>query len=108
MGRGRSRCSDPAPNLFRFEADYGQGVAGLATYAYRRARVAAGGDRGLRNWPSGWLERDAFAAEFCALGGSVTDQIGIRSIRAVGTRSVPRDVDGVAVFTGQFYDPARS
>ena len=26
----------PARNIFRFAADYGQGMAGLASYAYRR------------------------------------------------------------------------
>ena len=63
-------------NLFRFVADNGQGVAGLATYVFRElgwrhAAIVIG------HWPSGWLERDAFAAEFCALGGRVTDQIGM-------------------------------
>ena len=96
-----------APNLFRFAGDYGQGVAGLATHAYRelgwrRAAVVIG------NWYSGWLERDAFVAEFCALGGTVTDQIPVDAFdeRGRDATRVPRDVDGVAVFTGQFFTPA--
>ena len=92
-------------NLFRFVADNGQGVAGLATYVFRElgwrhAAIVIG------HWPSGWLERDAFAAEFCALGGRVTDQIGMFEAGARDANRVPRDVDGVAVFTGQFYDHA--
>ena len=44
---------EPTPNVLRFAADYGQGVAGLATYAYRRlgwrrAAVVLG------NWDAGW------------------------------------------------------
>ena len=74
---------DPAPNLYRFVADYGQGVAGLATYAYdtlgwRRAAIVDAA------WVIGWPHRDAFAAEFCALGGGVTDQIGIPVLDPAG------------------------
>ena len=92
-------------NLFRFVADNGQGVAGLATYVFRElgwrhAAIVIG------HWPSGWLERDAFAAEFCALGGRVTDQIGMFEAGARDARAGSLDVDGVAVFTGQFYDHA--
>ena len=60
----------PAPNLYRFAADHGQGVAGLAHHAYhalgwRRVAIVAPG------WDGGWSGRDAFTAEFCALGGRV-------------------------------------
>src|SRR5262249_12573773 len=56
------------PNVYRPSADHGQGVAGLGTYAYRalgwrRVAVVTGA------WDVGWGERDAFTAEFCALGG---------------------------------------
>ena len=60
----------PAPNLFRFAADHGQGVAGLGEYAYRDARLAAASPSWLANWDAGWSGRDAFVAEFCALGGA--------------------------------------
>jgi branched-chain amino acid transport system substrate-binding protein len=96
-----------APNLFRFAGDYGQGVAGLAAYAYRRlgwrrAAVVLGA------WDGGWLSRDAFLAEFCALGGTIVEQIALTSFDQSGrdVRKVPRDVDGVAVFAGQFFGPA--
>jgi branched-chain amino acid transport system substrate-binding protein len=96
-----------SPNLLRFVADYGQGVAGLATYAYRqlgwrRAAVVLG------NWDSGWLSRDAFVAEFCALGGTVSDQLAVDRFDPGGrdAERVPRDVDGTAVFAGQFFGPA--
>jgi branched-chain amino acid transport system substrate-binding protein len=98
---------ETSPNVLRFAADYGQGVAGLATYAYRRlgwrrAAVVLG------NWDAGWLSRDAFVAEFCALGGTVTDQVAVDSFDPAGrdVRRVPRDVDGTAVFAGQFFGPA--
>jgi branched-chain amino acid transport system substrate-binding protein len=96
-----------APNLFRVGGDYGQGVAGLGTHAFRelgwrRAAVV------IANWDSGWLSRDAFTAEFCALGGKVTDQIAIDGFdpRGRDVSRVPRNVDGVAVFSGQFFGPA--
>ena len=98
----------PAPNLYRFEADYGQGVAGLATYAYdtlgwRRVAIVDA------SWVIGWAHRDAFAAEFCALGGRVTDQIGIPVLDPQGrdAASVPTEADGVAVFTARFAGPER-
>jgi branched-chain amino acid transport system substrate-binding protein len=96
-----------AQNLFRFAGDQAQGVAGLATHVFRelgwrRAAVVIG------NWPSGWQERDAFVAEFCALGGRVTEQIPIVVFDGRGrdVSRVPRDVDGVAVFSGQLASPA--
>jgi branched-chain amino acid transport system substrate-binding protein len=99
---------DPAPNLYRFEADYGQGVAGLATYAYdtlgwRRVAIVDAA------WVIGWAHRDAFAAEFCALGGRITDQIGIPVLDPTGRDAarVPTAADGVAVFTARFAGPER-
>ena len=96
-----------APNVFRFAGDYGQGVAGLGTYAYRdlgwrRAAVA------LSDWDAGWLSRDAFVAEFCALGGKVEDQLTVVAFEPTGrdVERLPRDVDGVAVFAGQFFQAA--
>jgi branched-chain amino acid transport system substrate-binding protein len=98
---------DRAPNVFATAGDEGQGVAGLATYAYRtlgwrRAAVATG------PWDAGWGERDAFVAEFCALGGRVTRQIQPLPFDPNGrdVRSIPRDVDGVAVFSLDVFDPA--
>jgi ABC-type branched-subunit amino acid transport system substrate-binding protein len=96
-----------APNLFRFSADYGQGVAGLATHAYRELgwrRVAIV----LANWADGWSSRDAFAAEFCALGGSVRSQVAVDFFDPAGrdVAKLPRDVDGVAVFAAGFFGPA--
>ena len=96
-----------AANLYRFGADYGQGVAGLAHHAYhalgwrRVAIVAPAGD-------GGWSSRDAFTAEFCALGGRVTSHVGpsTASVRPQGPRRrapIPRDVDGVAVLGAGFF-----
>jgi branched-chain amino acid transport system substrate-binding protein len=61
----------PAANVYRFDTDEAQDVAGLGSYAYRelgwrRAAVVAD------TTPVGWHEEAAFVAEFCALGGNVT------------------------------------
>src|SRR5262249_49678193 len=98
----------PAPNLFRVDGDHEQGAAGLATYAYRelgwrRAAVAIG------NWDTGWGERDAFVSEFCSLGGRVVSQPeGEPPFDPAGrdVADVPRNVDGVAVFAPQLFQPA--
>jgi branched-chain amino acid transport system substrate-binding protein len=97
-----------APNVYRFAADYGQGVAGLADHAYRRlgwrraAIVTA-------PWEGGWSERDAFTAEFCALGGRVTSQVSpvyLFDAQGGDVARVPRDVDGVAVLgAASFFQP---
>jgi branched-chain amino acid transport system substrate-binding protein len=95
-----------APNVFRVAGDHEQGVAGLATYAYRtlgwrRAAVALG------SWDVGWGERDAFVAEFCALGGRVTSQVQRDGFdpRGRDVAEIPRDVDGVAVFIPALFAP---
>ncbi len=95
----------PAANVFRFSGDHGQGVAGLATYAYRhlgwrRAAIV------LANWDAGWGGRDAFAAEFCALGGRIEQQLGVDFFDPAGRDAdrVRTDVDGVAVFGGSYFD----
>jgi branched-chain amino acid transport system substrate-binding protein len=88
----------PSPNLYRVAADFSQGVAGLATYAYRDLgwrRVALVID----NWVVGWEAETAFVREFCALGGRVVARIaglGPKSPAAILAR-VPRRADGVAV-----------
>ncbi|MGH3135789.1 MAG: ABC transporter substrate-binding protein [Gaiellaceae bacterium] len=60
----------PAANVYRFDTDEAQDVAGLGSYAYRELgwrRAAVVVDPWL-----GWQEEAAFVAEFCALGGNVT------------------------------------
>jgi ABC-type branched-subunit amino acid transport system substrate-binding protein len=101
----------PAPNLYRFAADHGQGVAGLAHHAYhalgwRRVAIVAPG------WDGGWGGRDAFTAEFCALGGRVISHVvpvfdGYKfDPRGRDVARVPRDVDGVAVLgASSFFSP---
>ena len=95
-----------AANLSRVVEDHGQGVAGLATYAYRhlgwrRAAVVLG------NWDEGWDAREAFVAEFCSLGGRIVDQLKFDAFdpRGRDVAEVPRDVDGVAVFAPLFHGP---
>jgi substrate-binding family protein len=83
----------PAGNLYRFSADVEQAQAGLATYAYKTLgwRSAATVAEPLAN---GWGAAAAFAAEFCALGGSVR-HIWAPAIAPSALRAVPRAVDGV-------------
>lgn len=95
-----------APNLYRFAQDHAQGVAGLGTFAYRDLgwRTAA---VVLGNWDTGWAQRDAFAAEFCELGGSVRTDVAVDSFDPAGSDvdSLPMGVDGVAVFAPAFFGP---
>jgi Periplasmic binding protein len=91
---------DPAPNLFRFTPDYAQQTAGLGNYAYRELgwRTAA---IVASDWSPVWPRVAGFAAEFCALGGRILDPMwrpGGAPIGAEVAASVPRDVDGVALF----------
>jgi len=94
-----------APNVYRTSGDHAQGVAGLATYAYRtlgwrRAALVTG------PLDAGWGERDAFVAEFCALGGRVTTQLQPLPFDPRDAARIPRDVDGVAVFSESLFAPA--
>jgi branched-chain amino acid transport system substrate-binding protein len=97
----------PAPNVYRFDTDEAQDVAGLGSYAYRelgwrRAAVVAD------TTPVGWQEEAAFVAEFCALGGNVTDRF--TAPIDLGDPKVAhalRGADGVAAlaFGGLFMPP---
>jgi ABC-type branched-subunit amino acid transport system substrate-binding protein len=85
----------PARNLYRVAPDYGQGVAGLATYAYRRLgwrRVVLLPEE----WFESWNTETAFVREFCALGGRVaarvTLTIGGDSTSTV-LKAIPRNAD---------------
>jgi branched-chain amino acid transport system substrate-binding protein len=92
-----------APNLFRLEADHGQAVVGLGTYAFRdlgwrRASVVS------QNWDAGWGAAAAFVAEFCSLGGTVTQQrLDIFDPKGADAARVHRGSDGVAVLTTGFF-----
>jgi branched-chain amino acid transport system substrate-binding protein len=84
-------------SLYRVAADYGQGVAGLASYAYRELgwrRIAVAAE----DWVSGWGAETAFVREFCSLGGRVAVRVPlVPGGPPNDPASVPRDVDGVAV-----------
>jgi branched-chain amino acid transport system substrate-binding protein len=97
----------PAANVFRFDTDEAQDVAGLGSYAYRelgwrRAAVVAD------TTPVGWQEEAAFVAEFCALGGDVTARMTAPiDLGDPKVASALRGADGVAVLTygGAFVPP---
>jgi branched-chain amino acid transport system substrate-binding protein len=88
----------PAPNVYRVAPDLAQGVAGLATMAYkslgwRRAALL------LDDWVVGWQGETAFVREFCSLGGRVTGRIALAQAtppKKVLAR-IPRAADGVVV-----------
>ena len=97
----------PASNVYRFETDYGQHMAGLGGYAYRelgwrRASVLAG------DASPGWGAAAGFIAEFCALGGTIADEVYLspwvptKDPAAKALRSRP---DGVALLLTIFDSP---
>jgi len=97
----------PAANVYRFDTDEAQDVAGLGSYAYlelgwRRAAVVADVTPGV------WQEEAAFVAEFCALGGNVTARFTTPiDLRNPKVARALHGVDGVAVlvFGGLFTPP---
>lgn len=98
----------PAPNMFRFNLDSAQSIAGLGAYAYRvlgwRKVVTIGEDD-----PGGWPMVSGFVAEFCSLGGNVIKRLwtpGVVSDWGAVVAQIPRaGVDGV-LFAGLLQDPA--
>jgi branched-chain amino acid transport system substrate-binding protein len=98
---------NPAPNVFRFVPDAVQATAGLGTYAYRTLgwRTAAVVSD---PYPTGWEAAAGFVAEFCALGGRVTDR-DYSSLYAATPAAAERAraADGVIVLSTAFGDPGR-
>jgi branched-chain amino acid transport system substrate-binding protein len=97
----------PAANVYRFDTDEAQDVAGLGSYAYRelgwrRAAIVAD------TTPAGWHEEAAFVAEFCALGGDVTARFTAPvDLGDPKVANALRDADGVAVLMfGGLFVPA--
>ena len=89
----------PAANVYRFDTDEAQDVAGLGSYAYRKLgwrRAAVVADAS----PVGWHEEAAFVAEFCAHGGDVTARFTAPiDLGDPKVANALRDADGVAVLT---------
>ena len=91
-----------APNLFRFNGDGAQWSAGLGNYAYTtlgwRTAAIIGDDY---SFP--YTSLAGFVAEFCALGGQVTQRIwppiGTTDYSSYITQ-LPDDVDGTVVGVG--------
>ena len=86
-----------APNFFRFYTDGTQAMAGAGAYAYKelgwRTAVTVGDDEAFD-----YTEVAGFVAEFCALGGTITQRVWVPSTaRDYGPSAarVPRQgVDG--------------
>lgn len=89
----------PAANVYRFDTDEAQDVAGLGSYAYRalgwrRAAIVAD------STPVAWQEEAAFVAEFCALGGTVTARFTAPvDFREPSVVNALHRADGVAALT---------
>jgi branched-chain amino acid transport system substrate-binding protein len=84
-----------APNVFRFELDGAQELAGLAAYAYHHEgwrNVTTVGEKD----PPGWVQAAGFDAEFCALGGHVQTLFAPPATDVKGwVRKVSAKADGV-------------
>jgi ABC-type branched-subunit amino acid transport system substrate-binding protein len=92
------------PNLYRVVPDVAQSVAGLASYAHddlgwRRAAVVSD------DWEAGWASADAFAAEFCRLGGHVVGRATVDVTGAAEIARLPASVDGIAVLMSPLFGP---
>jgi branched-chain amino acid transport system substrate-binding protein len=91
-----------APNFFRFHPDGAQWSAGLGDYAYNelgwRTAAIIGDDY---SFP--YTSLAGFVAEFCAIGGQVTDRVWAplgESDYSSFISQLPRDVDGLYVGIG--------
>jgi branched-chain amino acid transport system substrate-binding protein len=87
---------DPLPNIFRFQLDQPQLLAGLGSYAYRtlgwrKASIISDQTLGLSGWGG---DTAGIAAEFCSLGGTIIKLLPARPDGAVPAL-VPAGVDGV-------------
>jgi branched-chain amino acid transport system substrate-binding protein len=98
----------PAPNVFRFNVDFAQSMAGLGAYAYHKLgwrRVVTFGE----DDPAGWPLVGGFVAEFCSLGGNIVKRLWsgpvVTDWRRVVAQIPRRGVDGVA-FASELQDPA--
>jgi branched-chain amino acid transport system substrate-binding protein len=92
----------PGPNVFRFNLGFAQGTAGLGAYAFhelgwRRATTIATRD------PFGFGFQAAPVAEFCALGGTISERVWLdldpKKMRAQLAQAAASDVDGFFVLT---------
>jgi branched-chain amino acid transport system substrate-binding protein len=110
-GAQEATLHDPAQNVFRFEPDGAQWVAGLGSYAYHDLgwrTVATVAENSTFAWP----EVAGFVAEFCALGGRVLDRLwtppyappGFPPELAAYAAKVPKTADGVALFPNFYQD----
>jgi branched-chain amino acid transport system substrate-binding protein len=97
----------PAGNVFRFNLDAAQSIAGLGAYAYQvlgwRNVVTFGEDA-----PFSWPVVGGFVAEFCALGGNVVKRLwagGVSDWRPVVAQIPRAGVDGV-LYASLLQDPA--
>lgn len=91
-----------APNFFRYHPDGAQWSAGLGDYAYNELgwrNAAIVGD----DYSFPYTSLAGFVAEFCALGGKITDRVwaplGEQDYSSYISQ-IPRDIDGLYVGIG--------
>jgi ABC-type branched-subunit amino acid transport system substrate-binding protein len=95
----------PPANMFAFDADGAEFMAGLGSYAYRKLgwrRAVVIGDLADRIF--NWTQTAGFIAEFCALGGTIADRIwvpaGTEDYSSIVARMPRGRVDGVFAASG--------
>jgi branched-chain amino acid transport system substrate-binding protein len=92
----------PGPNVFRFNLGFAQGTAGLASHAFHRLGWRRAVTLAERN-PAGFGFQAAAVAEFCALGGRISERVWLdldpERMRAQLARAARLDVDGFFVLT---------
>jgi branched-chain amino acid transport system substrate-binding protein len=88
--------TNPAPNVFRFAADYAQSAAGLGWYAYHELGWRTAATVAVDS-PYGWGNVAGFVAEFCAVGGRMVDRqwIQLAANPADIVPRIPPSADGV-------------
>ena len=88
--------ANPAPNVFRFASDNAQTGAGLGSYAYHELGWRTAETLAL-DAPYGWGSVAGFVAEFCALGGRISDRRWLPpgADPAAVVPRLPASVDGV-------------
>jgi branched-chain amino acid transport system substrate-binding protein len=91
-----------APNFYRFGGDGAQWMAGLGSHAYNDMKLRNVAILG-EDYSYPYTQAAGFVAEFCSLGGQVSQRIWApleTTDWSTYVTRIPRDVDGVLLLTG--------
>ena len=96
---------NPPPNVFSFNPDGAEWMAGLGAYAYRTLgwrRAVTVAD--LSESVFDWTQTAGFIAEFCSLGGTIVKRVwvppGTQDYSGVVAQIPRQGVDGIVAVTG--------